>query len=76
MKTFAERRKDRVLKAIEKRRKIEDFYNIDKMSDVEFLRNYSDIRKRAIWRTIIGSLLFIAALVVLAIFWDKIFWSG
>lgn len=76
MKTFAERRKDKVLKAIEQRRKIDDFYGIDKMSDEEFLKKYPDIKRRAIWRTSIGSLLFIAAIVVLVIFWDKIFWSG
>lgn len=73
MSYLRERRINHARKRIQR---YEDFYNIDRMSDQEFLDNYKSIHKKAVTRTSIGGVLFVVAIVLLVVFWNKIFWGG
>ena len=73
MSSLRERRTARAMRRIQK---YEDFYGIDKMSDKEFLDSYKSIHTKAVTRTSIGGALFVVAIILLIVFWDKIFWGG
>ena len=72
----ANRAKRRFEKKELKRKKREDPYGIEDMSDEEFLENLPRLRKKAAFSGVGGAMLLIAAIIVLALLWDSIFWSG
>lgn len=53
-----------------------DPYGVDKMSDDEFEQRKSELVGKSIGRVSAGSVILIIVIVVLALFWDKIFWTS
>ena len=58
-----------------KKERWEDPLGINKMSDEEFLERLPELRKKTILGGSGGTLLFIICIILLAVFWDKIFYG-
>lgn len=58
-----------------KQEKWEDPLGIDKMSDEEFLERLPELQKKTAFGGVGGTVLFIVCIILLAVFWDKIFYG-